>query len=202
MQAVCETLPAAIPSLVLCLQVLSNYDQPNDVIFTKTRNLTKCTYEKTLTGFLMDPTNRASALVKSVDVTKADKLYKCDFPGADAYNWLLSLRLHLTKFEFRNKAYSNVLNNFSLKNAFFNTMVYKRANEMYKFYRVRLEEFKASGESIFDKYFYGDLYLEFTSVYIQNNLDLIEERLARLNRTAIPEYAAVRPFEKISHNLI
>jgi hypothetical protein len=202
MQAVCEILPSAIPSLVLSLQTLKYFDQPNDYIFSKARELTKCSYEKTLTGFIMDPTSTTNSLIKSIDVSTADNLYKCEFPSADAYNWLLSLRLLTGRLESKLKAYSMILNEYNLKNKFFNTMVHADAIENLNFFLKRLASIQESGEVLFDKYFYGDLYVEFTSVYITRNVNIINERLALLNATGVPDSAAVRPFEKISQNIV
>jgi hypothetical protein len=202
MQAVCETLPAAIPSLVLSLQALKYFDQPNEYIFSKTRELTKCSYEKTLTGFIMDPTSTSNSLVNSIDVSKADSLYKCDFPGADAYNWLLALRLLTGRLEKKLKSYSMILNEYNLKNKFFNTMVHADAVEKYNFFLKRFESIEASGEVLFDKYFYGDLFVEFTNVYIARNMNIAKKQLELLNATSVPESAAVRPFEKISQHII
>jgi hypothetical protein len=199
-------LPAAIPSLVLSLQALKYFDQPNNYVFSTTRKLTKCSYDKTLTGFIMDPTGSSGSTalsdLKSIDISSADRLYKCDFPGSDAYNWLLALRLVIGRFEQRLKSYSMILNEYNLKNKFFNTMVLGEAIREYTFFLGLFESMRASGEVVFDKYFYGDLYVEFTNVYIARYMKQARERLAVLSNTTIPESAIVRPLEKISQHII
>lgn len=197
-----ETLPAGIPSLVLCLQTIKNFDQMSEYVFARTKDLTKCNYEKTLTGFIMDPTSSSNSVVRNIDLSRTESPYTCDFPGANVYTWLVALRLHLTKYRAIERDYADILNNYNLKNGFFNTMVYYEANGAYRFYKSRIESFKLSGEVLFDKYFYTDLYVEFTEVYIKTTLDQIDQRLLLLNQTKVPEYAAVRPFEKIAQNLI
>jgi hypothetical protein len=202
MQAVCETMPSAIPSLVLCLQTLKYFNQGKDAVFAKTKELTKCDYDRTITGFIMDPTNAKSAAVKDIDLNRASNLYKCDFPGSDAYNWLLNLRIHITKFEQRDKFFTDVLNKFNLKNNFFNTMVYDQALQTYKMFQDHFEDMKQTGEVLFDKYFYGDFYVELINVYIVKYIDLISEKLDLLKKTEVPNSAVVRPLEKISQSLV
>lgn len=200
MQSICETLPAAIPSLVLCLQTLANYEQSDLFIFSKAKELTKCTYNKTSAGFILDP---AAALSYKISYDTADLLgiYKCDFPGANMYHWLLGLKLTVQFFLDHHARYSDILNSYNLKYGFFNTMVYEEAKRFYASFGEKFKQLKANGEKEFDKYFYADLFNEITGVYILRYLELIESKLAELNKIKLPDNAPIRPFDKIQNQL-
>lgn len=202
MQAVCEILPAGLPSLVLCLQTLINYEEEDSVIFEKTREITKCDYNKTVTGFILDPAS-AQSLKLSYRVEEMTNLYKCDFPGAHLYNWLLGLKLISQNFEQRHSIYSNVLNKYNLKHKFFNTMTFEYVTErFYPSYKIKFRMLQSIGEKEFDKYFYADLYEELSNVYVLKYVDMIEDKLAEFNKTQIPGSAPVRPFDKIVQSLL
>lgn len=202
MQAVCEILPAGIPSLVLCLQTLINYDQEDAFIFSKAKELTKCSYNKTLTGFILDPVN-VPPLLNNFRVEDVTNLYKCDFPGSDLYSWLLALKLIILNFENKHATYSNILNKYNLKNKFFNTMIYEYVtNEYYPSLKTRLSTLQSIGEKEFDKFFYADLFEELSNVYILRYIKMIEEKLDELNKTKLPESAPIRPFDKIVQSLL
>ena len=195
MQAICETLPTGLPSLVLCLQTLINYDRSDEVVMIRTKELTKCDSNISATGFILDP----ATFTKNATIPEST----CNFPGSNIYKWILNLKLLVQNFENKHTTYSNILNSYNLKNSFFNTMVYVQAIE--KFYPTAKSSFKSllsTGENLFDKYFYGDLYEELTNVYITRYIDLIDARLLELNKTKLPEYAPVRPINKISQSLV
>lgn len=200
MQSICEIIPSAIPSLVLCLQTLINYEQSDLFIFSKAKELTKCTFNKTSTGFVVDPktilTYRLSYKVEDIM-----SLYQCDFPGSKLYNWILSLKLITQFFVSRNERYSDILNAYNLKYKFFNTMIFEEAKLFYPSYEEKLKQLRSIGEKEFDKYFYADLFDELTNVYILKYIELIESKIAELNKTQLPENAPIRPFDKIQNQI-
>lgn len=131
MQSVCETLPAAIPSLVLCLQTLMNFDQSETTVFARTMELTKCNYSKSQTGFMVDPSTALSEYI-NYNIDDIMNIYKCEFPGASMYTWLLGVKLTTQFFQDRHERYSNILNEYNLKHNFFNSMVFLDAKSFYK----------------------------------------------------------------------
>lgn len=199
MQAVCEILPAGIPSLALCLQTIMGYNESDAIIFAKTKEITKCNYDKSPTGFILDPKTERISTYKIKDL---NSLYHCEFPGASLYNWLLALKIVTKNFETSMDQYSKVLNPFNLKYNFFNSMIYEKTKELLPVVRKELKQLEASGEVEFDKYFYADLYEELTNVYIYSYIDIIDKKTAELNKTQLPEFAPVRPFNKIDQSLI
>lgn len=195
MQSVCEIMPSAIPSLVLCLQTLINYDQSDDIIMTKTKELTKCTYNKSEVGFILDP----SMTIRSLTPAQ----YDCTFPGSNMYTWLLNLKTAVQYFEQKHYTYNMVLNSYNLKNNFFNTMSYIQATQnFYPNIKKTFKEILATGETQFDKYFYADLFEEISHVYILRYIEMIDTRLLELNKTKLPEFAPLRPINKISQSLV
>lgn len=199
MQAVCEILPASIPSLTLCLQTLINYQEEDELVFEETKKLIDCDYSGHRTGFLLDPTTESNYTKPQLTVQELTNLYKCDFPGAHLYNWLLGLRILIQGFENKHKTYSEILNSFNLKNNFFNTMKFREAIDfMYPTYKTKFKEFLTLGEQEFDKLFYTDLFEEISAVYVQRYVNLIDERLNELNKTKIPESAPIRPLNKFN----
>ena len=189
MQAVCELMPAAIPSLALCLQTLISFDEP--IIFSKAKELTKCNYDGSKSGFLLN----------TIDSNRSIS-YDCKFPGSDMYDWLLNLKLNIVYFEKVNEKHKSILNDFNLKNKFFHIYLYEKSIKFYNSYKEIFKKFIATGEVLFDKYFYGDLYTEFSSVYINSYLEQIENRLSVLSKVEVPEHAPVRPFDKISQSMV
>ena len=203
MQAVCEILPAGITSLALNLQTLTNFDKEETEIFSKTKDLTKCNYGKSSPGFIWESQTVLGDPALNKKISNFQNLYECDFPGFKIYKWLLNLKLIVSYFEYRHTSYSNILNKYNLRNKYFNTMIYEKAvSDVYPNVRIELEKLKVSGEIEFDKYFYGDLYEELTHVYINRYIDIIDDRLNELNKTQMPEFAPVRPFNKISQSMI
>ena len=198
MQAVCEILPAGIPTLALCLQQIINYKQSDTVIFSNTKDLTKCNYESSATGFILDPNTEKIPKNKQ----NSNDLYECDFPGSKIYKWLLNLKLATKNFQFKYDEYALILNSFNLKYNFFNTMYYEKTLKEFPVIRKTLKQFEASGEIEFDKYFYADLFEELTNVYIERYVELIDRRLSELNKTVLPEFAPIRPFNKIVQTLV
>lgn len=200
MQSVCEVLPGAMPSLALCLQVLVNYEQSDLTIYSRSKELTKCNYNRTSSGFIVDP---ASALTYklSYKLDHLHKLYDCDFPGASIYKWLLELKLVSQYFDSRHERYSHILNKYNLKYKFMNSMILERAKAFYPSFRLIFQQLLASGEKEFDKYFYADLYEELTNVYILNYIELIDEKVNQLNKTILPDYAPIRPFNKLDQQI-
>lgn len=195
MQSVCEVMPSAIPSLVLCLQTLINYDQSDDIIMTKTKELTKCTYNKSDVGFILDP----SVSIRSLTLNP----YECTFPGSNMYSWLLNLKTIVQYFEQKHTKYNSILNAYNLKNNFFNTMSYVEATQnFYPKVKKLLTEMLTTGETQFDKHFYADLFEEISNVYISRYVDTIDARLLELNKTKMPEFAPLRPINKISQSLV
>ncbi len=55
MQSVCEIISAAVPSLALCLQTFANYDKEEEIVLSKAKDLTECNYNRSRTGFVLDP---------------------------------------------------------------------------------------------------------------------------------------------------
>ncbi|RNA40912.1 Hexosaminidase D [Brachionus plicatilis] len=199
MQAVCEILPASLPSMTLCLQTLLNYQEENALVFEETKKILNCDYSGHDAGFLLDPTSVTNFTKLQVSVQELTSLYKCDFPGAHLYNWLLGLRILIHGFETKHAIYSEILNSYNLKNNFFNTIKLKEAIDfMYPMFKTKFIEFLTLGEKEFDKLFYTDLYEEISAVYVQRYVSLIEERLTELNKTKIPESAPIRPLNKIN----
>lgn len=203
MQSVCELLPASIPSLVLSLQTIVNYDQSETNIFQDAKQFTECNYPRTLTGFLLD----VNILMKQEEIgdnlTALNDLYKCKFPASDLYNWILNLKLTTLYFETKHSKYLSILNNFNLKYKHFNTIIYDYVvKTFYPNIKARFKNLLETGEKNFDKYFYGDLYEELTNVYILRHIETIDQRQAELNKTIKPEFALVRPFNKIEQTLI
>ena len=76
MQAICEILPSALPSLVLCLQTIINYDKNEEIIMLKTKELTKCDYKNSEAGFILD-----TSVIKNITLNQ----YDCGFPGSNIY---------------------------------------------------------------------------------------------------------------------
>ena len=204
MQGVCESLPAAVPSLTLALQTVVNYDQTELNIFQDTKSLTGCTFAKTLTGFLLDPSILFKhPFIDQHDLSTVKDLYTCKFPGSDLYNWLLNLRLVTQYFEFKDAELTNTLNPFNLKYKFFNPKVHEQAvTVFYPQIRARLKELMSTGEKEFDRFFYGDLYEELTNLYIVRHLDTIDRRLASLNKTSRPEFVPIRPLHQIEQTIL
>jgi hypothetical protein len=64
------------------------------------------------------------------------------------------------------------------------------------------KEILATGETQFDKYFYADLFEEISHVYILRYIEMIDTRLLELNKTKLPEFAPLRPINKISQSLV
>ena len=136
MQSVCEIMPAALPSLALCLQTFANYDMIESFIFTKAREVTECNYNDSTAGFLIDP---YSVILdrKIRNKTKID--YSCQFPGDNIYRWILHLKLVTQFFEFKHERYEQVLNAYNLKNNFFNTIEFEQTLSFYKEIRDSLK---------------------------------------------------------------
>jgi hexosaminidase len=204
MQSVCEILPAGIPTLALCLQKLINFKENDTVVFGKTKELTKCNYPNSPTGFILDVEKANLKKNQLQQKQHEENLYDCDFPGAKIYNWLLRLKIATGNFQSKYNEYSQILNSFNLKYKFFNTMYYEKTMSEFPLVRNELKEMALSGEKEFDKYFYADLYEEVTNVYIEKYVDLIDRRLVFLNKTVerMPDYAPIRPFNKIDQNLV
>ena len=200
MQSICEILPAAIPSLVLCLQTLINYEHSDLFIYSKTKDLTNCTYNKSSTGFILDPTTALASRL-SYNVDDVLNLYTCEFPGAKLYNWLLSLKLVVQFAMSRHERFSDILNPYNLKYKFLNTMAFEEAKKFYAEFDEKLKYLRSIGEKEFDKFFYADLYDELTNVYIVRYVELIESKIAELNKTILPDSAPIRPFDKIQNQL-
>ena len=81
-------------------------------------------------------------------------------------------------------------------------MIYQRALRYYPKAKILLKAIWDSGEVEFDKYFYGDLYEELIQVYLAPSLELIEEKIVEMNKTSLPEFAPVRPFNKIDQSFV
>jgi len=196
MQGICEILPAAIPSLVLCLQTLVNFDKTDDEkIMSTTKELTKCNFNNSEAGFILDP----SVFERNMRINQ----YDCNFPGSNIYTWLLKLKILIQHFEYKHNIYSSILNSYNLKNNFFNTMSYVQATEQfYPLVKQSLNEMYNSGESQFDKYFYADLFEELSNLYILRYIEIIDRKILELNKTKLPEFAPLRPFNKISQSLV
>ncbi len=195
MQAVCELIPAGLPSLVLCLQTLITFDQDESSAFSKTKELTKCTYDSP-SGFIQNVDN------VRVIVDDIKQLYDCEFPGAHLYKWLLFLRINVKNFNYENSLLSKILNKYNIKYKYLNSMIYERAMAYYPNAKRLFKAISDSGEVEFDKYFYGDLYEELIQVYLMPSLEQIEDKLADLNKTSLPDFASVRPFNKIDQSFL
>lgn len=199
MQAVCEILPASIPSMTLCLQTLLNYQEETELVYEETKKIINCDYNGHGAGFILDPTSVNNYTRPQLTVQELTTLYKCEFPGAHLYNWLLGLRILIHGFETKHAIYSEILNSYSLKNNFFNTIKLKEAVDfLYPTYKAKFNEFFTLGEKEFDKLFYADLYEEISAVYVERYVNLIDKRVAELNKTKIPESAPIRPLNKIN----
>ena len=194
MQSVCEILPAGIPSLVLCLQKLIYFKESESLIFQKVKELTKCNYQNSPTGFILD--------ISTEKIKTNENLYQCDFPGSKIYNWLLNLKITTKNFQHKYDEYSSILNSFNLKYNFFNTMYYEKTLLEFPITKNKLKMFENTGEKEFDKYFYADLFEEITNVYIERYVDLIDKRLNDLNKTKQIDNASIRPFNKIVQTLV
>lgn len=197
MQSICEILPAALPSLTLCLQTFINYDMEEDLIYSKSKELTECTYKESKTGFILDP----FSILMNEKLLDEEINYKCGFPGGNVYNWIFNLKKIVQRFEFRDSKYSKVLNVYNLKNKFFNTIMFEEAIAFYKEVLDKLKTIEGNGEKEFDKYYYSDLYEEITQVYINRYKDLIESKLNELGKISLPDSAPNRPFNKIEVNI-
>lgn len=198
MQSVCEILPAGIPSLVLCLQKLIYFKESESLIFQKTKELTKCNYQNSPTGFILDISTEK---IKTNQIEN-ENLYQCDFPGSKVYNWLLNLKITTKNFQHKYDEYSSILNSFNLKYNFFNTMYFEKTLLEFPITKNKLKMFENTGEKEFDKYFYADLFEEITNVYIERYVDLIDKRLNDLNKTKQIDNAPIRPFNKIVQTLV
>lgn len=192
MQGVCEILPAGIPSLVLCLQALINYDKPDSVIYKKTKEITKCNYEKSQTGFIMNPVSVLSSHL-DYSIENIGNLYQCEFPGSKIYNWLLSVKLISQFFLDRHKRYSEILNTYNLKNKFFNTMIFEEVKQFYPNFKEKFKSLELAGQKELDKFFYYDLVEELRNLHLQAYIDIIDEKISQLNQISIPDYAPIRP---------
>lgn len=199
MQSVCEIISSALPSLALCLQTFTNYDMIENVIFTKSRELTACNYTDSTSGFLIDP---YSVILdrKIKNKTKID--YSCNFPGANIYHWILHLKLVIQNFEWKHDRYEQTLNAYNLKNDFFSSIEFEKALGFYAEIRETLKNIQSTGENEFDKFYYSDLYEEISQVYIVRYMDLIDKRLAEMKKINLPESAPNRPFNKISISIV
>lgn len=197
MQSVCEILSAALPSLTMCLQTFTNYDMEEKVVFSKSKELTECTYDKSKTGFLLDP----NSMLMNTKTRIEEISYKCNFPGSNIYDWILKLKQITKRLELEHTKFSQILNDYNLKNKFFNTIVFEMALLFYKEQREKLKALESVGEKEFDKYYYSDLYEEISQVYINSNVDLIDKRLATLRAVKMPSSGPNRPFNKIEVNI-
>jgi len=83
--------------------------------------------------------------------------YTCSFPGSNIYKWLLGLKLITQKLEYKHAEFGQILNDYNLKNNFFNTLSHERALLYYAETREKLKAAEASGEQLFDKFYYSDL---------------------------------------------
>ena len=200
MQAVCEIMPASVPSLVLCLQRITQFDQNDTNVFTATKNLTHCNYAHSVTGFITSFQTEIKSLSSDVDALQS--LYECSFPGSQLYKWLLSLKIVIANFEHLHQKYSRVLNKFNMEYKYINTIIYERACKFYPYMRKQFLKLKARGEREFDKYFYADLFEEISNVYIMRYVATIDTKMRELNSTKLPEFAPVRPFNQIQQTLI
>ena len=82
-------------------------------------------------------------------------------------------------------------------------MSYVQATEQfYPLVKQSLNEMYNSGESQFDKYFYADLFEELSNLYILRYIEIIDRKILELNKTKLPEFAPLRPFNKISQSLV
>lgn len=198
MQSVCEILPAALPSLALCLQTIANYDMVENIIFSKAKYLTECSYNGDRSGFVLDP----YSIYKNKDLQKQDISYDCSFPGSNIYKWIFKLKILIQLFENKHIKYNHILNDYNMKNNFFNTIVYEKALLFYDDIRTKLKNLETIGEKEFDKFYYSDLYEEISQVYISRYINLIDARVIELKKTQIPESAPNRPFNKISINMV
>ena len=54
-KSVCEIISSAVPSLALCLQTFVNYDKDESIVMAKAKDLTECNYNRSRTGFVLDP---------------------------------------------------------------------------------------------------------------------------------------------------
>ncbi len=201
MQAVCEILPASIPSLALSLNQLVYFNETETFVYSKTKEQTKCNYDKSPTGFLLTIDNNLR-ISNSVKQLNENGLYQCDFPGSNIYKWILILKLIINDFNFKHQRYSSVLNKYSLQYKFFNSMVYEKATKYYPYIKEQFKLLETIGEKEFDKYFYADLFEEIVNVYILSNFESIDESILKLNKTLLPEFAPIRPFNKIVQSLL
>jgi hypothetical protein len=195
-------MPSAIPSLVLCLQTIINYDKDKTAIFAMTKELSKCEYNNSEAGFVLDPSILNKEKMDS-NLTKLSNIYKCEFPGSKLYSWLLNLKLVVQHYETKSITISNILNSYNMKNKFFNSMIYEIAvNSFYPNVKAKLSQFLETGEIEFDKYFYADLYEELSNVYILRYIDEINLKLTQLNKTELPPNLPIRPFNKIVQSML
>lgn len=199
MQSVCEIISSALPSLALCLQTFTNYDMIENVIFTKSRELTECNYTDSTSGFLIDP---YSVVLDRKIKNKTKIEYSCNFPGANIYRWILHLKLVIQNFEWKHARYEQTLNAYNLKNKFFSSIEFEKASGFYEEIRETLKNIQSTGENEFDKFYYSDLYEEISQVYIVRYVDLIDMRLAEMKKMTLPESAPNRPFNKISISIV
>lgn len=198
MQSVCEILPAALPSLALCLQAFSNYDMVESIIFSKAKDLTDCSYNGSKSGFVLDP----FSVYRNKELRKIGVSYECSFPGSNIYKWIFKLKILTQLFENKHLKYNDILNDYNMQNNFFNTIFYEKALIFYDDIRTKLKNLESIGEKEFDKYYYSDLYEELSQVYIKRYINLIDARVIELKKTKAPESAPNRPFNKISINIV
>jgi hypothetical protein len=201
MQAVCEIMPASLPSLTLSLNQLLYFNESEKFVYSKTKELTKCSYDKSPAGFIFN-FNKEKAFSNDLKNLVENGPYDCEFPGSNIYKWLLKLEIVLNDFKTKHDRYSSILNKYSMQYKFFNSMIYEKAKIYYSLIKDQLKYIETIGEKEFDRYFYADLYEELVNVYILRYLDVIDESIAKLNKTIMPEFAPLRPFNKIVQSLM
>lgn len=190
MQALCELLPAGLPSLVLNLRTLIGFNQLDRVV-SDVHDLTKCNFEEEKFGLIMDMDSYDTLKhKKKIDKSK----YECNFPSSNLYSHLFELKSLIIYFENKHKTYSSILNEFNLKNGYVNSMSYEYClNSFYPDMKISFDQMAAKIRSDFMEYFYSDAVEELIEIHIKKYTRIIDNLMSKLRKYPLKNSLNVRP---------
>ncbi len=190
MQGVCELLPTALPSLVLCLQTLIYFGDRVE-INSKTRFLTKCTYPEDFGFFMTSEFSREQLKQLSPDLKN---VYACEFPSSNINKVLVEYKLRLDHFLIKHRQYSRVLNDFNLQLSYINSMLHEYTlNTFYPESKVFFQLFAKNIKTLLNEYYYSDLGFEFVELYVIPYIKLINEMTQKLELYRVKPHLNKRP---------
>jgi hypothetical protein len=200
MHGVCELFTAGLPTLVLALQTIINYEQDQTTIYSNTKALSGCNYNKTETGFILD---LAPLVFTSFKASAAHNLYECDMPGKNLFKWIFNLKTTTQYYEKKWASYDLMLNDYNLEYKFYDKVIFDQVlNDFLPDVRKELILLAQEGVDKFDTFYYSDLFDEMKNIYIMRHVKAIDSAINRLKNVPSNPTAQVRPFNKIEINNI